>query len=202
MGIRLLAGLVVALIVAAAVASAQVRVTGDSQGWAEVMAAYERLAKLRIDRMKMTGQGQTTPALFGVVNPDRTRQVFQTGNATLEMIIVGQEIRYRLTGPGMSGTWLCQGAPPAGRPPPQPGKFEGEVTISRLGESTVEGARAQGYAYTMRTQGQTSKQRLFVLADGGLPRRVEVLDAGDQVVGTLDYYDFNAPITIELPKCG
>jgi hypothetical protein len=40
-----------------------------------------------------------------------------------------------------------------------------------------------------------------VLTKGGLPRRIQVLDAQDNVVLTLDYYDFNAAITITLPKC-
>lgn len=76
-----------------------------------------------------------------------------------------------------------------------------EVTVARAGEATIDGARTLGYDLTFVEQSGTTKMRMYVLADRQLPRRTASFDASGKLVGGMDYYDFDAPITIELPPC-
>lgn len=185
-------------------AGAQVTVRGDAAAWQEVTAAFERLGRLRSYRMKITTPGQPASTVIEVVMPDRFRTVIQAEGATIESIVVGRETRFRITGEGMPAVWQCQGRPPqtGGEPQTDLKSVRGEVTISRLADAVIEGARTRGYQYSYTVGGQTTKQRFYVLVDGGLPRRAEILGSGDRVESTTDYYDFNVPITIELPRCG
>lgn len=197
-------GVVVCVLLLAASASAQLTVKGDAAAWREVMAAYENLGKLKSFRMKMTPVGQTDGAfVIEKVNPDRTRMLFQSQQGGgIETIMVGNEARTRVT-TNPPTAWQCNPAPAQAGSEPNPLKAKGEVTISRLPDATIDGARTRGYRSTMMFEGKPVQNRIFVLADRGLPRRSEVLDnAGNQVEMTIDYYDFNAPITIDLPKCG
>jgi len=189
-----------------AAAGAQVTVKGDAAAWREVTAAYENLGKLKSFRMKMEPVGQTDGAfVIEKVPPDRSRVLIQSQQGVgIEMISVGNEVRSRVnTGPNQATPWQCRAAPVQARAEPDPLKAKGEVTLSRLPDATIDGARARGYRSTMTFEGKPSHSRIFVLVDRNLPRRTEVLDdAGSKVEMTIDYYDFNAPITIDLPKCG
>jgi len=190
----------------AAGAGAQVTVKGDAAAWREVTAAYENLGKLKSFRMKMEPVGQTDGAfVIEKVPPDRSRVLIQSQQGVgIEMISVGNEVRSRVnTGPNQATPWQCRAAPGQARSEPDPLKAKGEVTISRLPDATIDGAQTRGYRSTMTSEGKPSHSRIFVLVDRNLPRRTEVLDdAGSKVEMTIDYYDFNAPITIDLPKCG
>lgn len=118
------------------------------------------------------------------------------------------------------GVWLCPKGPwpydpqalaaQAGPPPLQ------EETYGRLGEVMIEGARTHGYTIETRIGGQhpsTLRHRVYVLVDNGLLRRIELLDAltgtattpadwSKKADTTWDYYDHDAPITIEFSQCG
>ena len=63
----------------------------------------------------------------------------------------------------------------------------------------IDGAATQVFLAAQTGQGQA---RVSVLRDRGLPRRVEMLDASDKPMMTMDYRDYDAPITIQLPQCG
>ncbi|MDQ7827568.1 MAG: hypothetical protein QN122_01220 [Armatimonadota bacterium] len=199
---RVLAALIGVLLCATAAVGQTVR--GDVRAWQEISAAWERLSRLKTYRMRVTSSGQPAPSVVERVNPDRSRMVMKQGEITIESITVGKETRFRMAGPGMLGTWQCQGALPKGAAPaqpPQPGKAEGEITVRRLGPRTVAGVSTQAYEYATSGKGGTTTQRLYVGRDG-LPRRLELLGGkGGQPVTTVDYYDFNAPITIPLPAC-
>lgn len=184
-------------------AAAQLTVKGDARAWQEVTAAYEKLAKLKSYRVKMTMEGQPGAMVTEHVNPGRTRMVMTVQGMTLESVTVDGKTAYRQTGGGPQGSaWTCRSMPAGGvQAPPEPKAFKGEVTAGRIADATVEGTKTSGYEYTWVTQGQSIKQRLYVAGDG-LPRRMVVLDAAGKAQTTMDYYDFNAPITIEAPKCG
>jgi hypothetical protein len=198
---RVLLALIGVLLCATAAVGQTVR--GDLRAWQEISAAWERLGRVKTYRMRITSAGQPAPSVVERVNPDRSRMVMKQGAITIESITVGKETRFRMAGPGMPGTWQCQGDLPKGTgpaSPPQPGKAEGEVTVRRLGPRTVAGVSTQAYEYTTSGKGGAT-QRLYVGRDG-LPRRLELLGGkGGQPVTTIDYYDFNAPITIPLPAC-
>ncbi|HEY3248638.1 MAG TPA: hypothetical protein VGK88_10155 [bacterium] len=182
-------------------AAAQVTVKGDPAAWQEVVAAYQRLGTLRSYRMKVTGPG--VPGLgisLEIVNPDRTRTLVDLGNGGYETIVVGKEARGRVG----DGPWQCQ-APPVGLGAglPDPKAAKGEVTIARLRQVTIDGARTQSYqsSFSTASTAQPISLRLYVLQSGGVLRRVEILDKAGKITISVDYYDFNAPIKIELPEC-
>lgn len=106
---------------------------------------------------------------------------------------------------GVPGKWRCQHINQSPSSPMSGPMQGGETTISRLGEVMIEGAKTQGYQYTSASQQQgrgfSNKMRVYLLQDGGLPRRIEMLNDKEANAGTMDYYDFNAPITIDMPKC-
>lgn len=187
-------------------ASGQVTVKGDAAAWREISAAHGNLAKLKTYRMKIATTGQPDSIVMEKVNPDRTRMIMQGQGMSIETIIVGNETpRTRMSGTGVPAGWQCQRgqaqAGPGGSAP-DPAKAKGEVTVSRLADATIDGAKTHGYQYTTRSDGPPVQSRVFVLADRSLPRRTEVLDEGGKVQSTIDYYDYNVPITIDLPKCG
>lgn len=101
------------------------------------------------------------------------------------------------------GVWSCRRfgeASSAGEP-----QGSTEVTAVRAGDGTLDGARTRLYDVTFVTPSSsgpvTSRMRVHVLADRQLVRRVDMLDAGGQAAGAMEYYDFDAPITIDLPAC-
>jgi len=186
-------------------AAAQVTVIGPPAAWQEVMAAYQRLASVRTYRMKIKGTGVPAGGIVvEVVNPDRRRTLVPLGKGGFETIVVGNESRTRVG----NGPWQCQAAPGSlgggtGGWPPDLRRAKGEVTVTRLGFATLEGARTQSYeiVYTPSANAKPTTIRLYVLQSGGILRRAEVLDKDEKVAVTIDYYDVNAPITIDLPKC-
>ncbi len=70
----------------------------------------------------------------------------------------------------------------------------------------IDGAAAQVFLATQTGQrpgpSVDNRMRVSVLKDGGLPRRMEMLDASGKPTMTIDYRDYDAPITIQLPQCG
>lgn len=198
---RLIAGLALVATVAAP-AAAQLTVKGDAQAWQDVVAAYQRLTTLRTYRVKISGSATPGPVTVEVVNPDRRRTVATLGTQrTTEVITVGRESRTRVG----TGPWQCQGPIGFGfgSVPFDPKAMKGEVTVSRVGPVTLDGTRMLAYrvAYGPAGTDRVTHTRLYVLADSGLPRRSDVYGTDGKVSTTIDFFDFNAPITIELPKC-
>ncbi len=111
--------------------------------------------------------------------------------------------------PGMGappvGVWQCPPKMGAGGPQGPGGKTGGEeLAVSRLDDATIDGAATQVFLATQTGQGQgpsfVNKMRVYVLKDGGLPRRIEMLDTSDKPTMTMDYRDYDAPITIQQPR--
>jgi outer membrane lipoprotein-sorting protein len=95
--------------------------------------------------------------------------------------------------------WRCQTLEEVGRSGPV--ASEPEVEVTRLPDATVGGVPTGSTACSGGSPGSPpAEQRLYVGAADGMPRRTEMVDQGKVVMAT-DYQDFNAPITIELPRC-
>jgi hypothetical protein len=80
------------------------------------------------------------------------------------------------------------------------------VTISREPDRTIDGVTIRVYKYWVTVTHRTGfargiRERLFVIPNSGLPRRIEILDAGETHDQTMDLFDYNAPISITLPRC-
>ena len=104
------------------------------------------------------------------------------------------------------GVWQCPpttlGAGGSQGPAGQTGVVS---AVSRLDDAKIGGAAAQVFLATLISQVQASspsKMRVYVLKDGGLPRRVEMLDASGHPMMTMDYGGYNGLITIMVPHCG
>lgn len=193
----LVAALLIATVVAAG-AAPRLIVRGDPAAWTDAQAALVKLQRQTTYRVRTAVLGR--PTIVDVINPDRFR-IRIVGTSTIETVIVGKEARSRVSG----GEWRCLTLPNV-LPETNPEKWVGEVTASKGGVAFVEGVRVQTYSYTLRVgTGPSGHYRLYVDVATGLPKRLLILevreDEPETVKSQFDYYDFNAPITIELPSC-
>ncbi|MBI3998793.1 MAG: hypothetical protein HY355_07135 [Armatimonadetes bacterium] len=190
------AALLCALVVPAALAApARPQMQGDPQAVAEVTAAFQKFAAARTWRARMAipGGGVNTTEF---VAPDRFRMVMTQGNQTTEMFMIGREMWMRSGG-------TCQKLP-ATIPvmnPKEMAEHSGDttITVARGGPEAVDGTPTQTYMLTVETRGTTVRQKLFVATGTGLPRRIEIQNP--QGTMTVDYYDYDAQITINNPPC-
>jgi outer membrane lipoprotein-sorting protein len=110
------------------------------------------------------------------------------------------------TGMPPIGVWQCPLKTGGGGPQAPAGNAGEETAVVRLDDAAVDGAATQVFLATQPGQRQGpspgNKTRIYVLKDGGLPRRIEVLDASDKPTMIADYRDYDAPIAIQLPQCG
>lgn len=199
--VRLTAAILLVLL-AAASAGAQLTIKGDAAAFQEVQEARKRLHALRSYRTKLTSAGSNSTLIFERVKPDRSRSIQYLDNLIIESIGVAGEIRIRMIRSGKPGVWECASK----KPPPQPSRSnpdaKGEVTVTRLGELTIDGAKVRKFLSVTLLQGVSNRQYVYVLVKDRLVRREERLAPRvDKVEHRWDYYDFNAPITIELPPC-
>lgn len=118
---------------------------------------------------------------------------------------VMQKMTERVTNQFKSGVWVCVNTTAQGSSTASSASAKSEITVERAGEGAIDGARTQNYNMTIVAQESgrttTTKVRLYVLADQKLPRRMEGLDANGSAQGGMDFSDFDAAITIDLPAC-
>lgn len=173
---------------------------GDLQAVAEVQAAYTKFSAARTYRQRMTvaAQGGTFTQSIEFVAPDRVRMSGMPGSPpNFEIIVIGGEQWAR--GPGIPGG--CAKLPAGGRRPnPREGvdhAADARITVARGGPQTIDGTATQLYNLTIETQGRQIQQKLYVATGTGQLRRIET--PSDQGAMTIDYFDFDAPITINPP---
>jgi hypothetical protein len=187
------------LVTAGVVAAQGLVVKGDRAAWLEIQTAWNRLGALKSYRVRGTMPGGMR-MLQEVVRPDRDRTLMEAPGMKQESITVGQGHRWRIN----DGPWQCatggSPVPDAGRAPGAAPPGQAEVTAERGPKVKIGNDETQSYRYWFGSR-KSGIFRLFVLMKGGLPRRLQMLDAQGNVTMTLDYYDFNAAITITLPKC-
>ena len=173
-------------------------VKGDAQAWKEIEAAFIKFSKAKSYRAKMIMKDGGTTTME-TVPPDRMRTITTTGAETYEWITVGNQVRVRQG----NGPWTCvPSAGPAPIPNTNPQQMAGEVTAARGPAVVIEGVQTQSYSYTWKDAVSTSNLKLYVAVNNGLPKRIESLDNKGAVEMTINYYDYDVPITINLPACG
>jgi hypothetical protein len=184
-------------------APAAARVMGDLKAWEEVITAYKKLRALPGWRERVTGQGEGI-ATREVVPPKSSRSLTTLSSGGVETITVGQNMRYRMNVPGVSGAWTCLTV--AGSDLTDPSNAGGIVEIARGSDTTINetGVRTYTYAWTPPVQTkahvETGMVTIYVGVQTGLPRRfVAAFPSGSQMI---DYFDYGAKITIRLPPCG
>lgn len=184
---------------------------GDPLVVAEVKAVYKKMASMhtwraRTRHFRAGGLVDTTMVEF--VAPDRFHITMTRSGRTTEIFKVGKDLWT------MSGG-ACRKAP-GSIPTPDPRDWQGPgtdvtITVTRGDRATVDGTPTQtyllDYEVTYKAASGTSKEKLYVATGTGLPRRAErTSSAGSPSTSgastsTTDYYDYNAPITINSPPC-
>ncbi len=181
-----------------------------------VRNAFIAQGKTKGFRIKQTivGAGNTLTNTIEVVPPDRARLV--TGNGQAEAILIGNTVYANIGGtwrqvpqvPGLTGQTLLM------TDPASINAFLSNATnMTTLGPATINGTPTNGYQFNYSvsqtvsgtTVAATGVEKVWVGVSDGLPYRVEqngTANVGGQAVSadtTLDYYDYNANITINPP---
>ncbi len=206
-----LAVMVVCLLIGIPAGSSQAS-PRDAKALNEIVAARRTLDWLTSYRVNVTLAPGTVvlltrgaAILVEVVNPNRYRSIFTMGAlGSAESITVGRETRSRTTAKRSAGRWECKPgeAPVHALLPVLPSRRDEVASITVLGQATTQGAVMRGYDYQKKEGGRLNRYRLYTLAELRRPRRIEAFSAQGRRDATADYFDYNAPITIELPPCG
>jgi len=185
--------LLVGLLISPAMAGAPTVNTGDPKALQEILAAFDRVIAAKTYRMKGTIGG--APMTVEAVLPDRyhTKVEWPDGKV-FESVRVGPELRFQHDGQ----RWTCARAPLLSFPDTNLASLSDNVIAAKGPVTTIDSVATQSYTYTFG-QGHTIK--LYVTIVEGLPKRMEVLDPTGAVQSTFDYYDYGAPIAIDLPAC-
>jgi outer membrane lipoprotein-sorting protein len=169
-------------------------VKGDPKALQEILATFNRVNAAKTYRMKGTIGGG--PMVVEAVMPDRYHtRVESPDGKVFETVRVGSELRFQHDGQ----RWICAPAPPLSFPNTDLASLSDKIIAAKGPVATIDGTVTRSYTYTYPGQGYTIK--LYVAIAEGLPKRVEVVDSSGAVESTLDYYDYGAPITIDLPAC-
>ncbi|HLW60529.1 MAG TPA: hypothetical protein VKV57_11485 [bacterium] len=197
-------------------ASAAVTVKGDRAAWAEIAAAYRKLNSLSGYRIKgdisVSGGpgGGTVSGEFAPPNAYHLTQ--QSPRGTSETFSVGGKIVSRQAEPGCRGRSMRDSAQdPNGSPFfKDPEDFDGEYTITRQPDTTIDGTPVHAYGIVMRAPrgGGQITGTISIGTETGLPRRnvftiagVSGQGGGTTGTSTTDFYDLGAKIAIVLPDC-
>jgi len=75
------------------------------------------------------------------------------------------------------------------------------MNVKAAGTATVGAEKAKTYRFSVKDaeSGREVPMTLYVSASSGLPLKIEMSQPEGSV--TMEYYDINAPITIEVPAC-
>ncbi len=169
-------------------------VTGDPKALQEILAAFNRMNAAKTYRMKGAIGGAAM--VVEAVMPNRYHaKVEWPDGKVFETVRVGSEVRFQNDGQ----RWTCAPAFPLNFPNTDLASLSDKIIAAKGPVATIDGVATQSYTYTFADQGYTVK--LYVTTAGGLPKRIEALDSTGAVESTFDYYDYGAPITIELPAC-
>lgn len=168
---------------------------GDPQAVAEVQAAFQKFAAAPTWRARIaSGGGRTQTMDFAA--PDRYHMLLP-GSTSSEMFVIGHSSWMRVEG-------KCQKIP-GSLPFTNPREAidagsDTKIAVTKGGAETVEGTPTRTYMMTVDSQGTQLQEKLYVAADTGLPRRIEVRSPGGGTT-TIDYVDYGAAITIADPPC-
>ncbi|MCS7173238.1 MAG: hypothetical protein N0A24_07570 [Armatimonadetes bacterium] len=187
------------LLAVAAPAGAQARVEGNPQWWCEVAESFDRLARVRTYRMRMTPSAGTAGVgssvwEFAHAGPARASRMVtrwsQGGREfQVETVQIGNDVWQRTSGPaGTQVRWVKLQAPPASLPGPwDPARPQdvGAGTVRMLSKAagthrTPRGQVRAVYVYEFQVQrpgAVTVHNSLAVDRQTGLPLRLTIRSA-------------------------
>lgn len=168
------------------------------KGFAAQLAKKTFRVKMRLINPPAGAGGGDMEMEFSV--PDRIRMK----GAGVDIVMVGDKAMVK-----MGEKWLP--APPefvkAGANAADPKLIEQLIKNCRsarvLGPETVNGQVLETYEFVVKRKDGASKNKFYFSTGDDLPRRLDVeaeVRKGVPVKSTLEYYDYGAPVVIELPK--
>jgi hypothetical protein len=168
---------------------------GDPQAAAEVQAAFQKFGTAPTWRARITAGGAGTQEMEHVA-PDRYHMRVSQGNQQSEFFMIGRDAWLRSEG-------RCQKLP-ASLPMMNPREAiehtgDAKIAVAKGGPEVIDGVSTQAYLLTVDVQGKQYREKLFVAAGTGLPRRIEI--RSDQGATAIDYFDYGAQIAIKNPPC-
>ena len=177
----------------------------DELGIENIIVAGE--VRYRVTKMKeQAAQPAPGMGIFSFLGMALSFALNPVGTAIGAASMAASSMMGTATGVPSIGVWQCPPKMGGGSAPAPAGKAGEEPAVVRLDDATIDGAATQVFLATQPGQRQGpslgNKLRIYVLKDGGLPRRMEMLDASDKPAMIADYRDYDAPITIQLPPCG
>lgn len=185
----------------------RIRTTGESDeaGMETIIVAGE--VRYRITKMKeQAAQPGAGMSIFSFLSMALSFALNPAGAAIGAASMAASSAMGPATGLPPIGVWQCPPKMGGGAPQAPAGRAGEEPAVARLDDAIIDGAGTQVFLATQPGQGQGpsfgNRTRIYVLKDGGLPRRIEMLDGSDKPAMTADYRDYDAPITIQLPQCG
>jgi hypothetical protein len=194
-----------------------VTVKGDRAAWSEIAAAYRKLNSLFGYRIKgdiSISGGPGGGAVTGEFAPPNAYHLTQQSpRGTSETFSVEGKIVSKANGTGVPGGARCVTlARDPNRSPffKDPEDFDGEYTITRQPDTTIDGTPVNAYGIVIRGSrgGGQITGTISIGTETGLPRRNVFTVAGVSGQGggmtgtsTTDFDDFGAKIAIVLPNC-
>ncbi len=212
----------------ATVAHADLAVSGDQAAWQELVAAVQLLNassyRARVT-VRVVGDApvQVTDLSFEIVPPDKLHMTLQTPQGELEIVIVGDDSRFRaVPGSGGPGPWQCNPIrrDPSAASPTLPVNILisglGTRNVSRGEDSEIHGTPVHTYLVTGTAPDPMRSDRaltylpgtaVYVDAGNHLPVRIvaeytiSAGSASQRVTSIFDFSDYGAAIAIDLPPC-
>lgn len=167
------------------------------KGFAAQIALKTFRAKMRLANAP-TGAGASGDIELEVVAPDRIRMK----TAGMQVVVVGEKALVQMGEKWMPAPpALSKSAMNAGDPKKIEELIQNCQAARHLGVETVNGVPMETYEYLVRRKDGSSKSKFYFTVNDQLPRRIDIeADAkGQQIKSTLEYFDYGAPVTIELP---
>lgn len=193
--------LITAGIVIAAPGPGLPAVQGDPAARAEVDAAFQRFKALTSYRMKATSSRDGSVTLYEFVQPDKSHVTVRSAGApyVYEVVTAGKQSAARFVVPDQPPAWECHSlsAPQSSfvSDLDRVHKDLETIAVVRKPDTVVEGTPVHAYADA------AGAGTFYIGIRTGLPRRSTGIDKGKGETITLDFYDYNAKITIVLPPC-
>lgn len=166
---------------------------GNPAAVAEMQAVFDNFSRVNSYRGRMSGP---SAGIFEWVRPNRMRMIMTTGGQTIEMVVIEGKAWMKMKG-------QCR-AMPGGQAMQLPtevawGTHVESVKVTKGGTQTINGTRIQVYNLeTKKKDGGTGKSTTYVDLRTRLPRRFEATEESGGKM-TIDYLEYNIPITITPP---
>jgi hypothetical protein len=147
------------------------------------------------------GGGILERGVLEFASPNMRYLQLQVLQNTTEGFDMGRAFRLRVHAPGYPSGWRCTETPQT-RPLDDPRDIEGELTVMRAADTTIDGAAMHAYILSSGTPPERVKHNLYIGMRTGLPRRQVLLETfGGERTTYFDYYDYGAKIKITPPSC-